>query len=268
MKRLFIAGMLSACALTSVLISCQPLEPSTYSETFYRYGTVKYSAGKASLLIDYTGEKLNFKNFKDSMDMVNMDVKHGDRVLAQIELKAVGSMSNNEINIRKLMVLNTLALKDTMPSSTLNHPYYFHNYRLFDVTYPEIWSQGHFISITPVFYQEKDADFMLYPVEVRNDTLRMRMYSYQPDNNRTTVRLNQTMCCFDISTLADSVPDPVEHARRTNMLKELRKSGRSQVAVQVMQPDTMCGTLLIDTVNATYRVLASEPVCTKITLDF
>lgn len=243
MKRLFIAGILSVCALTAVLNSCDPLEPSTYSEQFYRYGTVNYSAGKASLLIDYTGENYKFSNFKDTMDMVNFDVRHGDRVLAQMTLSAVGNMSNNEINIDKFAVMKTIALKDTLPADTL-------------------------INIAPVFYQDKGADFMLYPEEVKNDTLRLRMYSYIPENNRTTVSLNQTLCCFDLSTLADSVPDSTEHARRTAMMQQLRKIGKSEIPVLVMQPDTMRGTLLLDSGNAMYRTLAGNPVSTKITLDF
>lgn len=268
MKRLFIAGILSVCALTAVLNSCDPLEPSTYSEQFYRYGTVNYSAGKASLLIDYTGENYKFSNFKDTMDMVNFEVKNGDRVLAQMTLSAVGNMSNNEINIDKFAVMKTIALKDTLPADTLNYVYYFYKHRLLDVTYPEIWSQGHFINIAPVFYQDKGADFMLYPEEVKNDTLRLRMYSYIPENNRTTVSLNQTLCCFDLSTLADSVPDSTEHARRTAMMQQLRKIGKSEIPVLVMQPDTMRGTLLLDSGNAMYRTLAGDPVSTKITLDF
>lgn len=267
MKRLFIASILTACALTSVLNSCEPLEPSTYTETFYRYGTVSYSAGKASILIDYTKEKFSFKNFKDSMDMVNFDVKSGDRVLAQIEFSAVGSMNNNEVKVNEIRLMNTMALKDTMPSDTLNYVYYFNTLKLIDLTYPEVWSQGHFVNVAPVFYQDKRADFMLYPIDVKNDTLRLRMYSYIPENNRTTVRPNQTLCCFDISTLADSVPDPAEHLRRTNMLKELRNSGKSEIPVQIIQPDTMRGTLLIDSKNSVYYVDGSRQN-TKITLDF
>ena len=54
MKRTIFSIMTAALAVSAILVSCEPMEPSTREDTFYRIASVSYKDGDASLLLDYT----------------------------------------------------------------------------------------------------------------------------------------------------------------------------------------------------------------------
>ena len=95
MKRNIIRTVLAVLLLSAFVQACQKMEPSTYTENFYRIASVQCKNDRASLLIDYTGESFVFSNFQTAADMDKFKVKNGDRVLVNMSVSAVGNMYNS-----------------------------------------------------------------------------------------------------------------------------------------------------------------------------
>lgn len=236
--------------VSAMMLACDPLEPSTYTENFYRIATVQCSDGKASLLLDYTGEKYNLENFKTESDMKSFGLKNGDRIIAEIEVNAVGTMSNNKLTLKSVAdTISVLKLAKTQPADTLNYDYQFNVLWLVDQRYPAIWSQGHLVNVAPIYYvpsNESVTGFYLYPMQMNRDTLEMRLYSYIPDNNlaiRGYASASQSLLCFDIASLRDSVADATEHKHRKDLLKDIEKLNQDSLMVHIFAPDTLRGSL-------------------------
>lgn len=249
MKRNIIRSIL-AVAMTSAFLlqSCGKIEPSTYTETFYRIATVQYIDNKASLLMDYSGETYLFTNFSTSADMERYDVKAGDRVIACMTLSAIGYMTYNQLTLNELYKYPVLALAESRPSDTIyNYRYQLKEYALntnsYDtrITYPKAWAQGHLLNMTPKYEISSDkvsAQFYLYPIEVKNKTLVMRLYSNIPDT-LPAYYYDQSLVCYDLSTLRNTVADSTEQAHRDSILYQLEALNMDTIDVQICEPEIM-----------------------------
>ena len=241
MKRNIIRTLFAVCTATVLLHSCGPMEPSTYTEKFYRIASVEYYDGKATLLIDYTNERYYFTNFETLSDMELFGVSHGDRVIAGMTLNATGNIFNNKLTLDEIAKFPTTPLAESRPSDTLNYKYQFDVLYLAQTKYPKIWSQGHLVNVTPSYAlssEDKEAFFYLYPLYVSHDTLTLQLYSDIPDTISTSFN-NQTLLCFDISTLRDSVADASQKAYRDSLYNILAALKQDTITVQLMSPDTL-----------------------------
>ena len=225
--------------------ACSPMEPSTYEEVFARFASVQYKDDAASLKIDYTGEKFNLRNFRTASDMQRFKVQNGDRVLAIMRLFATGTIDNQKITVDSLYKIPVGKVAESQPADTMNFYYLFNpvwKYTLGTKQYPTIWSQGHFVNLTPFVYIKTDqakVDFMLYPTGVVQDTLEFIMYSDITDCYNPTAYSPpyQTMFCFDMSSLRDPVADAVENHRRDSLLSKF--NGKDSMYVHVFMPDSV-----------------------------
>jgi len=241
MKRTIFSVLAAALAVSAILISCEPLEPSTREETFYRIASVSYKDDAASLLLDYTGEKYNFTNFNTKSDMDLFNVQDGDRVIAEITMKAVGSVTNNKLILNRVIKYPKYSLSESRPADSLNYGFRLCSLDLISVIYPKAWSQGHVLSIAPEYYSsDKDvkAYFHLYPSKVVGDTLMLDLYSDIPDT-LTVWSTQQALVCFDISTLRNQVSDQAEQSHRDSLLTQLEATGKDRINVKVTAPDFM-----------------------------
>lgn len=250
MKRNILYALFAACIALIFIVSCDPLEPSTFTENFFRIATVRCKDGKASLQMDYTGENFNIDNFKTESDMRSFELKDGDRIIAELEVNAVGTMDNNKLTFKSVVEnIPLLELAKSRPADTLNYDYQFNVLWLVDQRYPAIWSQGHLVNIAPIYYvpsQESVEEFYLYPMQMNKDTLEMILYSYIPDNNlaiRGYSSASQSLLCFDISTLRDSVADATEQKHRRDILKDIEGLSYDSIMVHIFAPDTLRGNM-------------------------
>ena len=270
MKRNIIRSLIAVFIASAFIVSCDPLSPSTYTENFFRIASVKCVNGEASLLFDYTGEKYNLDNFKTESDMKQFNLNNGDRIIANMQLYAEGSFANNKITLESAEVYPTLKLAEARPSDTLNHDCQFNVLRLVDQKYPVIWAQGHLVNIAPIYYvpsEESKKEFYLYPMQMNNDTLEMRLYSYIPDNDlalRGYSSALQSWLCFDVASLRDQVADTTEQKHRSVILKNIEKLNKDSIMVHIFQPDTLRGVL--DTIP--YERYPRVTVSIKIPFDF
>lgn len=270
MKRNIIRTVLAVLFISALVQACQKMEPSTYTENFYRIASVQCRNDRASLLIDYTGESFVFSNFQTAADMDKFKVKNGDRVLVNMSVSAVGNMYNNKLTVEDIYKLPVDSIAQERPSDTLNYDYRFNVFYLIDLKYPAIWSQGHYVNLAPIYYvpsEDSKAEFHLYPLEVKADTLVMRLYSDIPDNNlaiRGYASASQSFLCYDMSSLRDSVADPTEHAHRKELLQQLRDLNRDSIMVHIYAPDTLRGTIE----SSYYERYPNVSVSISIPLDF
>ena len=248
MKRNILRIAIAACIAAVFVQACEKLEPSTYSETFYRVATVQLKNGKASLLIDYTGEAFNFSNFNTAADLTTFGVQDSDRVIAEMTVSAIGNITNNKLTLDKLYKYPTLSVAESRPSDSANYRYMFDNLNLYSMAYPMIWAQGHIINLTPSYITSsgnKSPEFKLYPLEVNKDTvaqtvtLVMQLYAAIPEQPISSWEAAQTLLCYDISTLRDSVADPAENHYRDSLMNLLTKANYSTIDVQVYSADTL-----------------------------
>lgn len=273
MKRNIINALFAACIASALIQACEPLEPSTYTETFYRVASVQYKDGKASLLIDYTGEVFTFSNFTTAADMAQFNVQDGDRIIAEMTVSAVGNIANNKLTLNNIVYkYPTIAIDESRPSDTINYRFMFNTMNLGNVTYPKIWSQGHIVNIAPVYIMsspEKVPLFHLYPLKVNSDTLVMQLYAEIPDTI-TTWESRQSLLCYDISTLRDSVSDPVEKKYRDNLMNQLSAKSREKITVQIISADTLREKWLVkdSVMEKKYLVFPSQSVSVSIPFDF
>jgi len=270
MNRNIIRSLIAVFIASAFIVSCDPLGPSTYTENFFRIASVKCTNGEASLLLDYTGEKFILDNFKTQADMEGFKLQNGDRIIANLQLYAEGSMANNTLTLLSAEKYPTYKLAQTRPADTLNHDCQFNVLRLVDQKYPAIWAQGHLVNIAPIYYVPSDesvTEFYLYPLQMNNDTLEMRLYSYIPDNNlaiRGYSGAAQTWLCYDIASIREQVTDTAEQRHRNEILKNIEDLDRDSIMIHIFQPDTLCGKL--DSIY--YERYPRVTVSIKIPFDF
>ena len=248
MKKTIIRSILAACLASALLMSCEPMEPSTYNEDFYRFGTVQFKDNKASLRIDYSGETYYFSNFSSEADMRRFDVKHGDRVLAGMTLNAIGSIFDNKLTLNKVFKYPTYKLATSQPNDTIdNFKYELIKYSLNQnsaytyITYPKAWCEGHLVNMMASYTisnENVEGEFYLYPEEVNNNTLVMTLYSNIPDTLPASF-VKYTFLCFDMSSLRDSVDDPIEQVKRDTILSRLEKISLDTINVEIHEPEIM-----------------------------
>ena len=242
MKRNILAALSAVCIASAFMVSCKPMEPSTYTDTFHRIASVSYKDGKASMLIDYTGETFILSNFSTKEDMLHFGVQDGDRVVARFTLEAVGNIYNNTLYLDGIVYkYPKLALAESKPADSLNYAYRFTTLGLVSLTYPSAWSQGHIVNLAPEYYiadPNHKADFLLYPTKVVGDTLQMNLYSDIPDTVRSWA-MQQKFLCYDMSTLRNTVSDAKEQAHRDSILDQLTALNQDSITVQIFAPDYM-----------------------------
>ncbi len=277
MKRNVIRTLFALCITSAMILSCEPLEPSTYTETFFRIGTVKIVKGKPVFNTDYLHETFSFENVKDSADMARFNFKDGDRLRTSITLKAVGSMNNNKLTLNEALPIKIRSIEKAHPNDTLNFFYYFAKFDMSSLIYPSIWSEGHLINIAPVCFVPREtskANYYLYPVDFSGDTLILKLYSDIPDCD---VSLNpnyaQKLLCYDISSIRDSAATPQEQVLRDTILARMDRLQQEKIVVTVTTPDTVRAknskVFDKDGKNIPYlRPVPGLPVSTVITLDF
>lgn len=242
MMRHFFKTMSACVAIISLMTSCEPLEPSTYTEKFYRLGTVVANGDKAEFSIDYTGEKLIFKNFSSTADFAAYNVKDGDRVIANMTLHAIGHTGTFYMN--SMSKINMTPIDTVAPSDTLNHYFRFSKLTLDGrFVYPDIWSNGHFINVTPAsnpLMSEIDKmKYHLYPIHFMSDTLVMRLSANVPGNNRQYNSEQSTLISCDMSTLRDIVPSVKEQEWRDSILNHFDNAAIDSMYVVVTTHDSV-----------------------------
>ena len=221
MKRTIFSVLTAALAASALFVSCEPLEPSTREDTFYRIASVSYKDGDASLLLDYTGESYKFSNFSTKSDMNRFGVQNGDRVIAEITMTAVGTVTNNTLTLNRVIKYPKYALSESLPADSLNYGFRFCSLNLVSVIYPTAWTQGHVLSIAPEYYSSHKGvkpAFKLYPSKVVGDTLMLNLFCDMPDT-LTVWDTEQAFVNFDISTLRDQVSDQAEQNHRDSLRK-------------------------------------------------
>ncbi|MBR4792214.1 MAG: hypothetical protein IK038_00975 [Bacteroidaceae bacterium] len=249
MKKIIVRSILAVSLISALVISCEPMEPSTYTEDFYRFGTVQYKDNKASLHIDYSGETYYFTNFASQWDMDRFDVKDGDRVLAGMTLNAIGSIFDNKLTLNKVFKYPIYNLAQKQPSDSIdNFMYSMIQYKLNQnsaytyITYPKAWCEGHLVNMVASYNisnENVEGNFSLYPVEFNdNNTLIMTLYSNIPDT-LPAAYTKYTFLCYDMASMRDSIANPFERAKRDTILSRIEKTGQDTINVEIHEPDIM-----------------------------
>lgn len=242
MNRKIFKTMIGLGAIVSLLASCEPLEPSTYTEKFNRIGTVETKGSEAVFSIDYTGENLKFSNFNTIEDFSRYNVKEGDRVIANMTLNAIGNTAQFYVN--SMTQVNVSNIESAAPSDTLNHYFRFGTWSLDGrFSYPQIWSNRHFINVVPItnpLSSEKDkVKYYIYPTDFMSDTLVMRISANVPGNNRMTNYEYSSLLCWDMSTLRDKVSESSEQEWRDSILNHFDNQELDSIYVQVTTHDSI-----------------------------
>lgn len=272
MKRNIIRTLFAACIAATLIQSCEPLEPSTLTDTFYRIASVQYADGKASLLIDNTEDVYKISNFSTASDMALFDVQNGDRVIAELTRTAIGNITNDKLTLNRIIQkYPTLAIDESRPSDSLNYRFMFNILELANVSYPKIWAQGHIVNVAPVYISspEKVPHFHLYPLNVKTDTLVMQLYAEIPDTI-SKWEAQQSLLCYDISTLRDSVSNPVEKNYRDSLLNLLSATNSKDITIQIYSADTLREKWLVkdSVMEKKYVTIPSQVVSVSIPFDF
>lgn len=275
MKRnLFRTLFLTLISLVLVC-SCDPLEPSTRTETLMRYATVRSDGIKAYLELDGISEILKIKNFSTANDMKTFNVKDGDRVLITMSVQSFDNVVGENITIDYMSKVKTIKVATSRPAGTNNYYYVFEKHELGRTEYPEIWSQGHFVNVTPVIFThdseiKKLPEFSLYPLYVKRDTLVARLYLNFPESDfGPGYQAHQDICCFDMSSLRETVADAKEQAHRDSILNALTEIG-SKYAIKIIAPDTLRSnyTLSSDSVRILDQLKGGSTVSVSTSFDF
>ena len=223
MKKYSLISLVSSAVIASAFLACEPMGPASYTVQIGRIATVKVGDGKASLDLDLTTDKLNLDNFNYPADADHFNVSNGDRVIAIATLYYEDGILLREQHLDKIALkypIQDMAAKQ--PSDTLNFDY-----------------------ISPAFYtmSSETPEFLLYPIGVSEDTLRMRLYSDIPECRQESANqtAGQLLLCFDLNSLRDQLPDAQEDQRRKQMMHALDSLNPDKVVLQVMMPDTLRG---------------------------
>lgn len=255
MKRNILRTAFAAC-ITSVLFiqACDPLEPSTLSENFFRVANVVFEEGRVGFYTDYDHELFFPSNFKDTTEAINAGLTDGQHVKVWFTLDAVGSLDNNTITLNAFKKIDNTRVVGKKPSSDLNYYYYFAKYNLThdilskddsytEYLYPSVWAEGHIVNVAPTYFVPNatdKAEFQLYPYNISNDTLFLRLYSDIPTCD---VSINpdymQTLLSLDISSIRDNAANPAEQELRDTILARLDRLNTSRIVVRITTPDTL-----------------------------
>lgn len=255
MKRNILRAAFAAC-ITSVLFiqACDPLEPSTLSENFFRVATVVYKDGRVGFYTDYDHELFFPSNFKDTADAVSAGLTDGLHVKVWFTLDAVGSLNNNTITLNGFKKIDNTRVVGQKPSSDFNYYYYFAKYNLThdilsrddsytEYVYPSVWAEGHIVNVAPTYFvpnASDKAEFQLYPYNMSNDTLFLRLYSDIPTCD---VSINpdyaQTLLSLDISSIRDSAANHAEQVLRDTILARIDRVASKRIVVTIATPDTL-----------------------------
>ena len=255
MKRNILRTAFVAC-ITSVLFiqACDPLEPATLSENFFRVATVVYKEGRVGFYTDYNHELFFPSNFRDTTEAVNAGLTDGLHVKVWFTLDAIGSLDNNTITLNGFKKIENTRLADQKPSDTLNNYYYFAKYNLThdilskddsytDYLYPSVWAEGHIVNIAPTYFvpdASDKAEFRVYPYNMSNDTLFLRLYSYIPTCD---ISINpdytQTLLSLDMSSIRDNAANSSEQELRDTILARIDRLNTGRIVVRIATPDTL-----------------------------
>ena len=248
MKRNIIRILVAAYIVSATILSCEPMEPDSYTEDFYQIATVQFINDKASLLMDVSGNRYYPKNFATKSDMNRFEVAHGDRVIALMNLYAVGNIANNKLTLKKLYKYPIHPLAESRPvDSIYNYKYqlqqkvYNRGSSYTQLTYAKAWPQGHLVNVMPEYTissEDVEAQFYLYPIEVKDNALVMRLYSNIPDTLPAKFS-DYSFFCFDLSTLRNQVADSMEQAHRDTILSQLEALNKDTINVEVWEPEIM-----------------------------
>ena len=246
MKKYSLISLVSSAVIASAFLACEPMGPASYTVQIGRIATVKVGDGKASLDLDLTTDKLNLDNFNYPADADHFNVSNGDRVIAIATLYYEDGILLREQHLDKIALkypIQDMAAKQ--PSDTLNFDYDFSQITLGDMKYPKMWRKDSLLNISPAFYtmSSETPEFLLYPIGVSEDTLRMRLYSDIPECRQESANqtAGQLLLCFDLNSLRDQLPDAQEDQRRKQMMHALDSLNPDKVVLQVMMPDTLRG---------------------------
>lgn len=273
MKRNLIQTLFAALLLSSLFISCEPMEPSSRTEIMSRYATVRSNGTNAYLIFDGVNEIPRIKNFSNASDMKSFNLKDGDRVLATISVKVIENTVGEIVTIEYISKIDTHKLATSQPSDTLNQYFTLNTLEIGRLQYPSIWSQGHYVNIAPVVYAQNTIKntpkFKLYPLYVFRDTLVTRLYSDFPEsdfgNNYITY---QDVYCFDLSSLKDPVSDPQEQESRDSILARLGRIG-SNFIIKIIPRDTLRSKYTKpDSIYVLDNLKPSSPVSVSVAFDF
>ena len=252
MKRNIIRALFATCITSVILIqACDPLEPSTYTENFFRIATVRFQDGRVSFYTDYDHEQFFPINLKDTAAAISAGLTEGLRIKVWFTFDAIGSMENNTITVNGFSKLDYTRCTGQKPSDTLNYYFYFAKYNLnhdlgyegASYIYPSVWAEGHIVNVAPTFFvpnSSDKADFYLYPFDVREDTLFLRIYSDIPSCD---VSLNpdytQKLLNLDISSIRDSAANPAEQVLRDTILARLDRLNTDKIIIKIKTPDSL-----------------------------
>ena len=244
MKRNAIQALFAVCITTLFLAqACEPVEPSTYTETFYMVGTILHQNNRVYLYTDRSHESLYLSNIEDTVYANSIGLNKRQRIVACLTLDAVGSSSNSKITINGFQKIRLAQVADHKPADSLNYYYRFAIFSIPGTTYPAIWAEDHIVNIAPVYHVPSDqskAEFHLYPYDVKGDTLMLRLYSDIPDCD---VSLNpdycQTLISFDASSINNPASNAAEQVLRDTIMARLVRLNQSRIYVTVTTPDTL-----------------------------
>ena len=272
MKRNILHILFAACVASALFQACDPIEPSQYTEVLYRVGTVKLNNNRVTLVTDILNESLIFENVKDSSDLKRYQMQSGDRIIAGMTLTAQGSMNNNTITLDQAWIIPISKVENAHPSDTMNHYYKFAVMKLNELTYPSLWSAGHIINMSPLYYIPKSdckVEFHLYPIDVQNDTLFMRLYSDIPDCDISLdPDYTQTFINCDLSSLREPAANPTEQIRRDTILARLERLQKDEFSVCIMTPDTLRAKNSKNPNGPYLQTVPGLSVSTKVKFDF
>jgi len=275
MKRNLICTLFFALISLVLVCSCDPMEPSTRTETLMRYATVRSDGIKAYLELDGISETLRIKNFSTTSDMKTFNVKDGDRVLVTMSVETFDNVVGENITIDYMTKIKTIKVATSLPDSTKNYYYVFEKHDLGRTQYPEIWSQGHFVNVTPVIFThsseiKKEPEFSLYPMYMKRDTLVTRLYLDFPESDfGPGYHALQDICSFDLSSLRETVADAQEQAHRDSILNALTELGNKFI-IKIMAPKTLRSnyTLSNDSVRVLDDLMGGEFLSVETSFDF
>lgn len=255
MRRNILRTAFAAC-ITSVLFiqACDPLEPTTLSENFFRVATVIYKEGRVGFYTDNNHEFFFPSNFRDTTDAISAGLTDGLHVKVWFTLDAVGTLDNNTITLNGFKKIDNTRVVGQKPSDDLNCYYYFAKYNLThdilpndnsntDYLYPSVWAEGHIVNVAPTYFvpnASDKAEFQLYPYDMSNDTLFLRLYSDIPTCDVSiNPNYTQKLLSLDLSSIRDKAASPAEQVLRDTILARIDRVTTKKIVVRIATPDSL-----------------------------
>lgn len=245
-------------------ISCDDVDRTTFEGNFSRIVTVvSPEPGIVGLDFDCTGESYTIRNFRKSEDLGKFNLKVGSRGVAQILYDIVPSAGVANYDLDEFNEFDTFHLNwGECPRTDLETYFYFSKLNMGDVSYPNIWSKGHYINTSVWFYPNPNIDpdrntIDIYPTGLRNDTLCMKIITDFPESN-TTYAPQMAFLEIDMSEIKN-----VKSQKASLLYSELKALGRDTICVELSTCDSlemMEGPL--------YVKVKGDRLLTKIALDF